>query len=124
MSNDGDYLKRHEYLTFDKSITPKLTIIVRESIFEYASTDGNTSSVQFKPTTSEYKILISLVGSRDPINTSQLTNFLNEPRKDAEDADPKQRVRDKIKSINKKLGKDLIKRKADGYVIDCEIVRE
>ena len=126
MGNDSDYLKRHDYLDFNKVIKgePKLTIKTRESIFEYLSSDGNRGSDEFKPKTSEYRILAYLVDNlHNPVDTSRLIDQLNDPRKDAEGSDNKQRVRDKIKAITRKLGKGLIKRTTNGYVIDCKVIR-
>lgn len=121
---DSEFIKEHEYLAFDKTLKgadPKLTFKVRESIFEYLSSDGKLSSALFKPTTSEYNILTFLIKHRSPVDTSELIGQLNDPRKEADGADDKQRVRDKIKAITKKLGKGLIEKTKDGYVIDCKI---
>ena len=126
MGNDSDYIKRHDYLDFNKVIKSdsKLTIRTGNNIFEYLSPEGKLSSYQFNPSTSEYKILVHLIENhKNPVDTSSLIDRLNKPRRDAEGADEKQRVRDKIKAISDKLGKGLIKNTKKGYVIDCEIVR-
>lgn len=127
MGNDSDYLKRHEHLDFNKVLKrgePKLTIKTGEYVFEYVSSEGKLGSGQFNPTTSEYKILVYLIENhKNPVDTSSLIDRLNKPRRDAEGADQKQRVRDKIKAISDKLGQGLIKNTKQGYVIDCEIVR-
>lgn len=119
------FVKEHEYLAFDKTLKtaePKLTFKIHESVFEYLSPDGNLSSANFKPNTNEYKILTFLMDRRNPVETAELIGQLNDPRKEAEGSDDKQRVRDKIKAITKKLGKGLIKKTKDGYVIDCKVV--
>lgn len=121
-----DYLKRHEYLSFDKTLkttAPKLTI-KKEHTFEYLSPDGKTCSCQFNPSTSEYKILQYLIDNYPtPAETTKLILLLNKPRRDADSADPKQRVRDKIKAITKKLGNGVITKSIDGYAISCEIAK-
>lgn len=124
---DSEFIKDHDRLNFDNILTKeteaKLTFKVNDSVFEYLSPEGNISSALFKPTTSEYKILTFLMNHRNSVETSDLTEQLNDPRKEAEGADDKQRARDKIKAITKKLGKGLIKKTKDGYIIDCKIVR-
>lgn len=91
----------------------------------YTLPDGKETKAEFRKDTSEYRILIHLARNKGvPQSTSELieANLLKEARKNVDYDDQKQRVIDKIKPIREKLGKDLVKKKPDGYVIDCDVV--
>lgn len=129
MVNDSDYLKRHEYLAFDKNTalklaTPKLRINAAKNEFQFTSSNGSANQKSFRRNTSEFQILMYLIDNhRIPVETGELIKKLKPRRKNTKYADPKQRVIDKITAIRKSLGTEVISTTPNGYIIECEILR-
>ncbi|MDO8487555.1 MAG: hypothetical protein Q7S45_04625 [Candidatus Curtissbacteria bacterium] len=89
----------------------------------YINLNGEKREDTFKKNTSEFRILSHLAQNKGvQFSTSKLTDVLKDARMSIGDADPKQRVIDKIKAIRNKLGKEVIISTPNGYVIDYEVV--
>ena len=128
--NLPSFLEGKEYLAIDNTFPstttkPKLVIKKDGAGLEFISSNGTKKMGLFRTETNEYKILMYLITNhRIPFQTGKLSDQLNVSRRNADDADKKQRVLDKITAIRKKLGEELIKTTPKGYVIDCEIIHE
>lgn len=73
------------------------------------------SKATFNPITNEYKIFTHfLQNNHKSVNYQDLIKELKSPRRLAEGADDKRRVKDVIDAIENKLGKDVIERIANG----------
>ena len=90
----------------------------------YTSVKGTAKTAKFNKNTSEYLILDHLAMNPGiAVETTRLIDKLKTNRNNADYADPKQRVLDKIKAIRKKLGNEIITTTPNGYILDCEVVR-
>lgn len=99
-------------------------LLLRDGKTTFTNQKGMVREATFVKNTSEYSILVFLaehIGT--PIETNTLISQLKSARENANYADEKQRVIDKIKAIRKKLGKEIISSTPNGYLLDCEVTR-
>lgn len=117
------YQKLNEVLVSTVLSGEKLLFQSKVNTITFTDKNGKSQSSDFNKNTSEYLILSHLAKNKgERFNISDLAGVLKDSRSSAIDADPKQRVIDKVKAIRNKLGKEVIKSMPNGYVVDSEVV--
>lgn len=96
-----------------------------EDKFVFQAPDGVIKEAQFTQGTNEHAILMFFVDHQhQKFSSSQLVIYLakKEPRRHS-DPEQERRVKDAVKAIRKKLGKEVIVTDGKGFRMDCELVR-
>ncbi len=103
---------------------PKLTINLRTGEFRFTSKEGKETTAQFRRDTTEYNLITHLAANpKTPYLSGELVACLKTLRQHADSSSPKDRVKDAIKAIKRKLGSESITTTPSGYMLDCEVTR-
>lgn len=99
-----------------------LTIDEEKNLFRFKSGDSNEKIKTFRKETNEYKVIKLLANNLGKtIGLKEIEKQLN-PLREQADASSKERIRDIVKSIRNKLGKEILTTKDGSYILDCEVI--
>lgn len=103
---------------------PRLTINQANNEISFQSKTGTIKRTTFTPNTNECAILMYFIDHQhQKFQSHQLVEHLiNEPRGQS-NPEPRRRVKDAVKAIRDKLGKEVIITDKQSYYVDCEVVK-
>lgn len=102
----------------------RLTIYQSNNEFIFQSSSGTQKKATFNPGTNEYSILKYFIDHlHQNFQSHDLLEFLVKGPRNQTNPEPKRRVKDAIKAIRDKLGKEIITTKKQFYSMDCEVLR-
>lgn len=103
---------------------PRLTINQANNEISFQSKTGTIKRTTFTPDTNEYAILMYFIDHQhQKFQSHQLVNNLMKEPRGQSNPEPKRRVKDAVKAIRDKLGKEVIITDKQSYYMDCEVVK-
>ncbi len=103
---------------------PSLIVNQSSNEFSFQSKSGIPKKATFTNDTNEYAILMYFINHQhQKFQSHHLVDQLPKKPRGQSNPDPKRRVKDAVKAIRDKLGKEVIATDKQSYCMDCEVVK-